>query len=59
MVGVWVVYRVTAVKFVKIVKILEMVWACGWDEGVFTPSENFENGENGLDLWLECGFVPP
>ena len=28
------------------VKIVKMVWACGWDEGVCTPSEKGENGEN-------------
>ena len=37
------------VPSVKIEKMVKMVWACGWDEGVCTPSEN---GENGLGLWL-------
>ena len=51
--GVWGVYSgVPPVKFVKMVKKIEMVWACGWDEGVFTPSEKFENGEM---VWA-CGW---
>ena len=44
---------------VKIVKMVRMVWACGWGVGcVCTPSGNGEYGENSencLGLWLGRG----
>ena len=42
-------------KMVKIVKMVKVVCACGWGLGCVTPSENVENDENYLGLWLGKG----
>ena len=43
------------VGFVSPVKIVKVVWAYGWVEGVY----HGENGENGLCLWLGCEVYTP
>ena len=46
-------------RTVKIVKMVRMVWSCGWDVGWVTlPCNNSENGENSWVCGFGVGWVP-